>query len=60
MTPYRKVKLVENVARMWRREVNTRFWWGNSGEKPFVRPRRRWKYDIKMNLQEVGWGYELH
>jgi hypothetical protein len=23
------------------------------------KPRRRWEDNIKMNLQEVGWGYGL-
>jgi hypothetical protein len=45
---------------MWIREVNTRYGWRNPGKKPFVRPRRRWKYNIKMNFQEVGWGYGVH
>jgi hypothetical protein len=26
------------------------------GKRPLGRPRRRWKDNIKMNLQEVGWG----
>ena len=25
-------------------------------ERPFGKPRRRWEYNIKMDLQEVGWG----
>jgi hypothetical protein len=28
------------------------FWWGNLKE----RPRSRWEYNIKMDLQEVGCG----
>ena len=24
------------------------------GKRPMVRPRRRWEYNIKMNLQDVG------
>jgi hypothetical protein len=28
------------------------------GEKSLVRPRRRCKYNIKMNLQEVCWGLD--
>ena len=28
------------------------------GKRPFRRPRRRWKDNIKMDLQEVGVGYE--
>ena len=26
------------------------------GKKPLGRPRRRWEHNIKMDLQEVGWG----
>ena len=26
------------------------------GRSPFGRPRRRWEDDIKIDLQEVGWG----
>jgi hypothetical protein len=26
------------------------------GTRPLVRPRLRWENDIKMALQEVGWG----
>jgi hypothetical protein len=26
------------------------------GRRPFERPRRRWKDNIKMDLREVGWG----
>jgi hypothetical protein len=25
------------------------------GRRPLGRPRRRWEYDIKIDLQEVGW-----
>ena len=26
------------------------------GKRPFGRPRRRWEFNIKMDLQEVGCG----
>jgi hypothetical protein len=26
------------------------------GRRPLGRPRRRWEYNIKMNLHEVEWG----
>jgi hypothetical protein len=26
------------------------------GRRPFGRPRHRWEDNIKMDLQEVGWG----
>jgi hypothetical protein len=33
------------------------FWWGDlKGRRPLGRPRRRWEDNIKMDLQEVGWG----
>jgi hypothetical protein len=28
------------------------------GRRPFGRPRRRWEDNIKMALQEVGWGMD--
>jgi hypothetical protein len=28
------------------------------GKRPLVRPRRRWEDNIRMDLQEVGWGCE--
>ena len=30
------------------------------GKRPLGRPRHRWKDNIKLDLQEVGWGYELN
>jgi len=27
------------------------------GKRPLGRPRRRWEYNIKMDLQEVGCGH---
>jgi hypothetical protein len=29
------------------------------GRLPLGRPRRRWEENIKMDLQEVGWGHGL-
>ena len=29
------------------------------GKKPLGRPSCRWEDSIKMDLQEVGWGYRL-
>jgi len=26
------------------------------GKRPLARPRHRWEDNIKMDLQEVGWG----
>ena len=43
---------------VWRkREVCTRFWWGNlRGKRPMGKLRRRWEDNIKMDLQEMGRG----
>jgi hypothetical protein len=29
------------------------------GRRPYGRPRYRWEDNIKMNFEEVGWGYRL-
>ena len=29
------------------------------GRRPLGRPRRRWEDNIKMGLQEVGWGMDF-
>jgi hypothetical protein len=26
------------------------------GKRPFRRPNRRWEYNIKMNIREIGFG----
>jgi hypothetical protein len=41
---------------MGRGEVYTGFWWGKSDKK---RSRERWEDNIKMDLQELGWGHGL-
>ena len=42
------------------RDVHTGFWWGKSeGRIPLGRPRRKWENNIKMDLGEAEWGYEL-
>ena len=34
-----------------------RVWEGKpEGKRPLGRPRRRWENNIKMDIQEVGWG----
>jgi hypothetical protein len=39
------------------REVPKGLRWGDLGsENIWKRPRRSWENDIKMGLQEVGWG----
>ena len=40
-------------------EECTGCWWGNpGGKRPLGRPRRRWEDNIRIDLQEVGLGYE--
>jgi hypothetical protein len=31
----------------------------SEGRRPLGTPRRRWENNIKMNLQDVGWGHGL-
>jgi hypothetical protein len=39
--------------------VHTGFWWGEpEGGRSLWRPRRRWKDNIKVDLQEMGWGMD--
>jgi hypothetical protein len=56
----RRIGLAEHVARMGLREACIGFWWGKREEKkPLGRPRRRWKCNIRMDLQEVEcWGMD--
>jgi hypothetical protein len=45
------------VARTGERRVEYRFFVGKlDGKRPLGRHRRRWKDNIKMDVQEVGWG----
>jgi hypothetical protein len=37
------------------RKLHRGFWWTAEGKRALVRPRRRWEYNIKMDLQEDGW-----
>ena len=45
------------MARMGDRRGTYRVLVGSpEGKRPFGRPRRRWKDNIKVDLQDVGWG----
>jgi len=46
-----------HVARMAEERGCIGSWWRNRRERPLGRPRRRWVDNIKMDLQEVGFGY---
>ena len=48
-----------HVARMGEDRVVNRVLVGKpEGKRPLGRPRRRWEGNIRMDLQEVGWGRE--
>jgi hypothetical protein len=53
----RRLRWAGHVARMGERRDAYRALVGKpEGRKPLERPRRRWEDNIKMDLQEVGWG----
>jgi hypothetical protein len=53
----RRMRWAGHAARMRDRRRAYRVLVGRpEGRKPLVRPRRRWEDNIKMDLQEVGWG----
>ena len=56
----RSMRLVWHVARMGeRRGVYRVLAVKSEGRRPLGRPRRRWKDNIKMDLQEMGcWGVD--
>jgi hypothetical protein len=53
----RRLRWAGHVARMGERRNAYRALVGKpKGRRPLGRPRRRWEDNIKMDLQEVGWG----
>jgi len=53
----RRMRWAGHVARMWDRRGIYRVLVGKpEGKRPLGRPKRRWKDNIKMDLQEVGCG----
>jgi hypothetical protein len=53
----RRMRWVGHVARMGKGRGAYRVLVGRpEGRRPFGRPRRRWEDNIKMDLQELGWG----
>ena len=53
----RIIRWVGHVARMGERRGVYRVLVGRpEGKRPLGRPRHRWEDNIKMGLQEVGWG----
>jgi hypothetical protein len=52
---FRKMRWTGHVARMWRRRTRIDYWWEKpEGKRPLGRPRRRWVYNIRMDVGEVG------
>jgi hypothetical protein len=52
-----KVRWARHVARMGEKRGAYRILVGRpEGRRPLGIPRRRWEDNIKMDLQEVGWG----
>jgi hypothetical protein len=53
----RRMRWAGHVAHMGERRGAYRILVGRlEGRRPLERPRRRWEENIKMDLQEVGWG----
>jgi hypothetical protein len=52
----RRLRWAGHVARMGEGRGAYRILVGRpEGRRPLGRPRRRWEYNIKIDLQEVGW-----
>jgi len=57
VTKARRMRLAGHVARMGEETAVYRVLMGKTeGKRPLGRPRRRWEDNIKMGLQEVGFG----
>jgi hypothetical protein len=51
-----RMRCTGHVARMGEKRGAYRFSVGKpEGRRPLGRPRRRWEYNIRMDLQEVEW-----
>jgi hypothetical protein len=56
----RRMRWAGHVARMGEKRGTYRILVGRpEGRRPLGRPRRRWEDNIKMDLQDVGWGMDL-
>jgi hypothetical protein len=55
----RRMRWAGHVARMGEGRGAYRIFVGlPEGKRPLERPRRRWEDNIKMDLQDVGWGMD--
>jgi hypothetical protein len=53
----RRMRWAGHVARMGEGRGAYRIWVGrHEGRSPLGRPRRGWENNVKIDLQEVGWG----
>jgi hypothetical protein len=48
-----------HVARVERRGLYRDMVGEPNGRRPLGRPKRKWEDNIKIDIQEVGWGYGL-
>jgi hypothetical protein len=56
----RRMRWVGNVAHMGEKRGAHRILVARrEGRRPLGRPRRTWEDNIKMDLQDVGWGHGL-
>jgi hypothetical protein len=52
-----RMRWARHVARRAEKRIAYRLLVGKpQGKRPLGRPRRKWVYDIKMDLLEIGWG----
>jgi hypothetical protein len=52
----RRMRWAGHVVRMGEMRNEYRIFLGKpKGKRPLGRPRRRWEYNIKMDLREIGW-----
>jgi hypothetical protein len=54
------MRWVDHIARVMHRSGAFGILVGKSERRSLERPRCKWKYNIKMDLLEVGWGHELN
>jgi hypothetical protein len=53
----RRMRWVGHGARMGDEKVCKILVGKPEGKRPLGRLRRRWEYNIRMDLKEIGWGY---
>jgi hypothetical protein len=55
----RRMRCMGHVAGMGERSAYRVLVGISEAKRPLGRPRRRWEDNIKVDLQEVGWGHGL-